>query len=218
MMLKINVNLKGLRKFLSTGVSSKQIYDGQWHHECATWNGAGGAVNLYIDGVNEQTGKADDYKSFNEDAGFVIGQDQDSPGGGFEERQSFAGEVTQFNVWDYPLDPHVISGMAASRCDEPIVGNYLGWPEFRFHIRGNVQIKPLGCPVVEGNAPVIYLFVYLFIFVCLFVCLFVYVLMFPCDRSLLAQPISTRKAQSRKKPTNLCAPREFLKKFLPCHN
>ena len=171
MMLKINVNLKGLRKFLSTGVSSKQIYDGQWHHECATWNGAGGAVNLYIDGVNEQTGKADDYKSFNEDAGFVIGQDQDSPGGGFEERQSFAGEVTQFNVWDYPLDPHVISEMATSRCDEPIVGNYLGWPEFRFHIRGNVQIKPLGCPVVEGNA--CYLFICLFIFVYLFVCLFV---------------------------------------------
>ena len=32
------------------------------------------------------------------------------------------------------------------------------------------------------------------------------------SQSLPAQPISIRKAQSRKKPTNLCAPREFLKK------
>ena len=37
-------------------------------------------------------------------------------------------------------------------------------------------------------------------------------------RSLPAvQPISTRKAQSRKKPTNLCAPRAFLQQMcLPC--
>ena len=32
------------------------------------------------------------------------------------------------------------------------------------------------------------------------------------DRSFSAQPISNRKAQSRKKPTNLCALREFLYK------
>ena len=33
----------------------------------------------------------------------------------------------------------------------------------------------------------------------------------PRDQSLPVQPISIRKSQSRKKPTNLCAPREFLK-------
>ena len=36
------------------------------------------------------------------------------------------------------------------------------------------------------------------------------------DRSLPVQPISIRKAQSRKQPIYLCAPREFLKKWLPC--
>ena len=41
--------------------------------------------------------------------------------------------------------------------------------------------------------------------------------MFLCSMnwSLPAQPISIRKVQSRKKPINLCAPREFLKKV--CH-
>ena len=39
----------------------------------------------------------------------------------------------------------------------------------------------------------------------------------PRDRRLPAQPISTRKAKWREiKPTNLCAPREFLKKCLSC--
>ena len=36
----------------------------------------------------------------------------------------------------------------------------------------------------------------------------------PRDRSFLAQPISTRKAQQKKKPTNLCASREFLKQSI----
>ena len=40
---------------------------------------------------------------------------------------------------------------------------------------------------------------------------------FPRDRSSSAQPISTRKARPRKKPTNLCAPRVFLKQVRrPC--
>ena len=39
----------------------------------------------------------------------------------------------------------------------------------------------------------------------------------PRDQNLPAKPISTHKAQSRKKPTNLCAPREILKKKSVCH-
>ena len=35
----------------------------------------------------------------------------------------------------------------------------------------------------------------------------------PRDQNLPAKPISTHKAQSRKKPTNLCAPHEFLEKM-----
>ena len=39
----------------------------------------------------------------------------------------------------------------------------------------------------------------------------------PRDRSLPAHPISTLKAQSRKKPTNLCAPHELHKEMHgPC--
>ena len=42
----------------------------------------------------------------------------------------------------------------------------------------------------------------------------VFFLSLPRDRSLPAQPISIRKTQSRKrKPTNLCAPREYLKQI-----
>ena len=38
----------------------------------------------------------------------------------------------------------------------------------------------------------------------------------PRDWSLSVQPISIQKAQSREKPTYLCAPREFLKMCPPC--
>ena len=32
-----------------------------------------------------------------------LGQDQDNRGGGFHPRQSWSGEITQFNIWDFAL-------------------------------------------------------------------------------------------------------------------
>ena len=32
-----------------------------------------------------------------------LGQDQDNRGGGFHPRQSWSGEISQFNIWDFAL-------------------------------------------------------------------------------------------------------------------
>ena len=54
-----------------------------------------------------------------------LGQDQDSMGGGFNPRQSWSGEITQFNVWDFPLEEWMVENAAECRSD--ILGNVIKW-------------------------------------------------------------------------------------------
>ena len=56
-----------------------------------------------------------------------LGQDQDSLGGGFNPRQSWSGEITQFNVWDFPLEEWMVENAAECRSD--ILGNVIKWQE-----------------------------------------------------------------------------------------
>lgn len=40
---------------------------------------------------------------------FIIGQEQDSMGGGFQRDQSFCGELSHLNIWGRVLDPEHIN-------------------------------------------------------------------------------------------------------------
>ncbi|TRY67315.1 hypothetical protein TCAL_11764 [Tigriopus californicus] len=55
----------------------------------------------------------------------ALGQDQDWPGDGFDEKQSFSGSLTEFNLWNYALSPINISTMAS--CNSPEQGNVVQW-------------------------------------------------------------------------------------------
>ena len=61
-----------------------------------------------------------------------LGQDQDSLGGGFNLRQSWGGEITQFNVWSWALEEYYIENMAECRSD--LFGDVLKWDEHRYFL------------------------------------------------------------------------------------
>lgn len=44
----------------------------------------------------------------------MLGQEQDSVGGGFDADQSLQGMISNVNVWDHVLDPDQIQEMSAS--------------------------------------------------------------------------------------------------------
>ena len=54
-----------------------------------------------------------------------VGQDQDSVGGGFSKKQSWSGEITQLNVWDFALEEYSVENAAECRSD--ILGNIVRW-------------------------------------------------------------------------------------------
>ena len=74
----------------------------------------------------------------------ILGQDQDEFGGGFEQYQSFFGEMYGVNMWNAVLSAEEISHMSRN-CSNG-VGNYLRWSDFETGLHGNVTIvSPTSC-------------------------------------------------------------------------
>ncbi|XP_063689282.1 C-reactive protein-like [Bolinopsis microptera] len=77
----------------------------QWVHNCATWDSECGVAVISIDGeaaaTQENLKKGESLRA---GGNLVIGQEQDSVGGGFDADQAYVGELYNINVWDYALD------------------------------------------------------------------------------------------------------------------
>ena len=128
-----------------TGVAAN---DGQWHQICATWENLNGEWKLYKDGEMKKTGK--DFKkgyTIKAEGSLVLGQDQDSPEGGFQASQSFQGSLTNVNVWSHVLPESTIKEM--SGCCRAGEGNVYMWYDFIHAIKGNPRLViPSNCKCV----------------------------------------------------------------------
>ena len=133
------INFKLLFYSQAFGVS-----DGKWHHVCVTWKSSGGIVKVYKDGVSKanQTGLV--AGQLIEPSGtWIIGQDQDSVGGGFQQADAFNGSLTDVNVWDRVLDASEISTLASKSCGLGMKGNYKAYKDFVPQIA--VQVVKTSC-------------------------------------------------------------------------
>ena len=75
----------------------------------------------------------------------VLGQDQDSVGGGFEASESFQGMLSYVNVWDRVLCTSQIKEMSQSCLpDERNEGNVYKWIDF-LRQGGPKLVKPSPC-------------------------------------------------------------------------
>ena len=77
----------------------------------------------------------------------VLGQEQDSTGGKFQESQSFQGSLTNLNVWSYVLPESTIKEFYGScRAGE---GNVYEWSDLICTIQGNPRLViPSTCKCV----------------------------------------------------------------------
>jgi Concanavalin A-like lectin/glucanases superfamily/Pentaxin family len=86
---------------VSSGLINAPVDDGQWHHIAASWRNSDGLFNFYKDGIkifttnNLATGHA-----MTLNGSLVLGQDQDSVGGGFDPNQAFPGQMDDFRIWN----------------------------------------------------------------------------------------------------------------------
>ena len=120
---------------------SVMMEEDQWHHICATWENFKGDWQLYKDGQLEKNGTGMMINHTVAPGGtVVIGQEQDSVGGGLDSDEAFGpGEVTEVNLWGTVLSASDIAAQHSNCTITP--GKVHSWPQFRNDVHGDVQIE-----------------------------------------------------------------------------
>ncbi|XP_002732784.2 uncharacterized protein LOC100378260 [Saccoglossus kowalevskii] len=105
--------------------STVDLSDGLWHHACVTWTSINGQWQVYKDGVLAAEGTGLSTSLYIHGGGvLILGQEQDSLGGGFDVTQAFVGELSLFNLWDRVLTSDEIG---ANFADCIGAGNVYSW-------------------------------------------------------------------------------------------
>lgn len=92
------------------------LLDARWHHLCIVWSSIQGRFWHYID--QRLTSSGSNFRKGWEIPGggsVVLGQEQDTVGGGFDPAEGFSGQVAGFRVWNRVLSPSEVEGVAQGR-------------------------------------------------------------------------------------------------------
>ncbi|XP_023117615.2 C-reactive protein-like [Amphiprion ocellaris] len=122
---------------VSTEFLSLPLTPNTWHSLCSTWHSDNGLAQLWLDGKPSikrfVSGRTITGKPIT-----ILGQEQDSYGGGFDAGQLFVGMISQVHMWDYTLSPveikrYVNDGNFTS-------GNVFNWGALEYEILGKVIV------------------------------------------------------------------------------
>nr|XP_056716086.1 adhesion G-protein coupled receptor D2 [Euleptes europaea] len=121
--------------------------DRQWHHFCVTWQLHNGTWAIYADGKKKASavGLSASQAIYGQGT-FIIGQDQDSLGGAFKEKESFSGNLTDLHVWQRVLSREQMEKVRS--CISIEEGLVFGWNADILDVEVSVQqvMLQLTCP------------------------------------------------------------------------
>ncbi|XP_062278829.1 C-reactive protein-like [Scomber scombrus] len=110
-----------------------------WHSICSTWDSASGLVQVWLDGKPSSRKFVSSGSNINGPIIIVLGQEQDSYGGGFDIKQSFVGMMSDVHMWDYVISPCEIQNYVNDLNFTP--GNVLNWRALEFQTIGRVVVE-----------------------------------------------------------------------------
>ncbi|XP_036403127.1 serum amyloid P-component-like [Megalops cyprinoides] len=111
----------------------------EWNSLCGTWDSGTGLGQLWVNGKRSARKALSAGGSIAGTPSIILGQEQDSYGGGFDKAQSFVGEITDVHMWDYVLHPHIIQGFMNYVSFTP--GNVLSWRALEYTRQGYVVVE-----------------------------------------------------------------------------
>ncbi|XP_076009819.1 female protein-like [Genypterus blacodes] len=109
-----------------------------WHSICTTWDSTSGLVQMWFDGLPTMK-KYGGTAVISGRPIVVIGQEQDSHGGGFDSKQCFTGMMSDIHMWD-----HVLSGCEIMRFvneENFTPGNALNWRSMQYEVVGRIMLE-----------------------------------------------------------------------------
>ncbi|XP_046885451.1 serum amyloid P-component-like [Hypomesus transpacificus] len=108
----------------------------QWNSLCATWETTTGLAQVWLNTKSSPRKSVSPGYSIRGIPSIILGQDQDSYGGGFEAAQSFVGSMTDVYMWDSVLSPKEIQYYMTGIIVRP--GNVVDWRQMVFTVTGAV--------------------------------------------------------------------------------
>ncbi|KAK7073105.1 hypothetical protein SK128_019623 [Halocaridina rubra] len=109
-----------------------------WTHFCFRYAYGDGRWQIFVDGRQRASGIMRPEEGLLEPNGsYIIGQEQDTFGGGYHRDQSFSGEITELNYWDTVVSDAVIEKLSA--CEDIQQGNALAWSPQSWKLNGEVK-------------------------------------------------------------------------------
>lgn len=141
------VLLQGLRTPIELLINDKvaqlplNLSRGSWQHICVSWSQRGGTWQAYQGGKLRGEGHALAPGHHIRPGGtLVLGQEQDTVGGGFDSTQALVGELSQVGVWDRVLSPNQVASLA--RCSGISQGGVAVWTESQIEVHGGATKDP----------------------------------------------------------------------------
>ncbi|XP_063062044.1 serum amyloid P-component-like [Engraulis encrasicolus] len=112
----------------------------QWNSVCATWDSKTGLAQLWVNGKPSARKGVNRGRTISEEASIVLGQDQDSFGGGFNKGDSFEGMLTDVHMWDSVLSYSELA-LYMNRIPLTHNGNVINWESLDFTYEGYVIVE-----------------------------------------------------------------------------
>lgn len=112
-------------------------------HLCVTWESKSGLTTFYVDGKRSIPKVVQKDYILHADGIFTLGQDADNIADLLNKKpldisQSFIGEITDVNMWDYVLPQRVIEDLHCGKNVSP--GTIFDWDTIRFEVEGEVMV------------------------------------------------------------------------------
>jgi hypothetical protein len=172
MLLMLNASADQFVTYLDDGATgrfsiSSSVADGLWHHVVWTRQASDGAEVIYLDGsaLTDSSAAASTTTLSLDNGGALIGQEQDSVGGGFALNQAFRGWIDEVQIFNTLLDQtqadalRALTHTCSSSCYAAPVGDYrldeTGWTigqadEVENSAMAGAHGTPLGSAAVEA--------------------------------------------------------------------
>ncbi|XP_062848578.1 C-reactive protein-like [Trichomycterus rosablanca] len=109
-------------------------------HLCLTWDSSTGLTAFHVNGRRSVRQVFKLGHKIQPGGTVLLGQDPDTYLGKFHKTQSFVGEITDVNMWDFVLSDAQINALYANLNLRVLRGNIFDWSSVQYETRGNVMI------------------------------------------------------------------------------
>ncbi|XP_061087835.1 C-reactive protein-like isoform X2 [Conger conger] len=107
---------------------------------CLTWESKTGLSAFWMNGIRSARQVYKAGHTIRGKGTVLLGQDPDRYLGDYEAVQSFVGEISDVNMWDFVLTESQIKAVHSG--ERVPKGNIFDWNTIAYHINGNVLIVP----------------------------------------------------------------------------